>query len=683
MSELLTLAEVAARAHVTPAAVSNWRRRYAATFPGGSPEGLFRSDEVDAWLATHRARSVKQPQRQAQAFTLLEQTRDLLDLAGARAVVLSLITLHHLAGGGSDSPGQAMLRATRLEDEGLVSRGALTIPLARALVIPAARWMHLEQDVARVLTTSDVAGVFDELLERTVSAKFDLARTSSHLAAFLVSLMPDKVESVLDPACGMGTVLISATRAKMPEVVRGYEIQQETWALCCQRMIVNGLTAEVLAGDSFDADERGFDVVIVDPPLGIRFSEGSPARARLAAQGIAGASAGDFAWPFAARDALAAGGTAIVVTTMGPTFASGPSQTARHELLRSGSVEAVIALPAGLGESSGLSLAVWILRPPGTVSEALLVNAANRPVNEDVLSQVTAHYQRWRRNPHDYQPAAGFTAVRPVLELLAGEVALTPAKWTEVPADPTMAIAEATTKLSTLRQTVWSLQNLSLVDMQLNAGARPDLVSLHDLARTGRVEIQRARHIRRDDLHHTGRHPVVTGVTSEGRPRIAGYLDQLPDGAQLSQPGDVLLSTLGQVQAIVDRNGGLIPGSSVWLIRPLSDDPRTAPDLLALLLSSPRIAEQQVGSTVQRLRHPRDVSIPSVPVEVATAAALWAKDVMALKSAADKLSVAAGESLTAVAGALDAGLQVGSPATRQGGADRPDGGAAGDIRRSL
>ncbi len=665
MSRSLNLAQVAARAQVTPAAVSMWRRRFAATFPAPTADGRFLADEVDAWLATHRPKSTPRPPgERGAALTLLEPIRDLLDVQATRAVLLSLITLQHLGSGGAAGAEGSIQRARRLEDEGLVPRGALTIPLARAEGIPAGTWAQLERVTAGVLTTADAAAVFDDVLEGTVSAKFDLVRTSKQLADFLVALMPEKPRSILDPACGLGTVLIAATRAKGPQLVRGYEIQPETWALCWQRMTVNGLTgAEVLSADSFDAYEQGFEVVVVDPPFGVRFSDESPARARLIAQDITGASAGDFAWLLTARDALAAGGTALVLTAMGPTFASGPSQTARHELLRTGSVEAVIALPPGVVAGSAQPAAVWILRPKGTVGDVLLINAAPRRTEDDVLTLAAGHYQRWRRNPHDYQPAPGFSAVQPVLELLAGEVTMTPAKWTEVPIDPAAAIADASTKLAELHRVTQDLQHLALPDMHLSAGNTPHLVSLADLERRGRVAIQRSRHISRDSLKPTGRHPVVTGITSEGSPRIAGYLDQLPDGTEPSEPGDVLLATLGQVRATVDRAGGHVLSSSMWQIRPLSPDPATAPDLLALLLSSPRIAEQQVGSTVQRLRHPKDVAVPLLPLDVAAPAAKWAENVAALRTAADELLVAVGESFTAVAAALDAGARGGPVAT--------------------
>ena len=706
---LLTLSELAARQGVGRSTVSNWRARYP-DFPREVRDGLFSEAEFARWIEGRRAESAGRSTFGETASSArgakgtgqpLGRVVDILsnDLppGDARTLVLSLLATRHLdrlTNGGSTpfgSPEDALRAAGDLEESDVVPRGALTGPLAPLLArFPRGRWDSLDPTV-RAAADQGAAEEWEQVLARFQDGRSTEARTPEILADFLVELMPESFGSILDPACGLGTILLRAwTRAGSVNRVQGFELNRWAWALCAQRMAMHGVPAAIDNVDAFSivardpfgnlssswtGDPEQYDVVVADPPYNIRPSTGTAMEDYARTQQVESGRSMDFVWMLAARDLLAPRGTALVVTPMTPTFTMGPASRIRRELLGSGSVEAVIALPQGPVRGSAIALAVWVLRPPGTSTDVLFVNATTvhsggggtAPDQEHPsdLTSAARLYQRWRNDPKGFRPVPGVSAVRSPLDVLRNDAVVSPAVWTAVSEDPEKAARGAQEALHRLTASAGSLHQFDDIS---NPAVSPDQdaprISLDKLSSEGWISVLRPRHIKRDTLAAAGRYPVVSGVDPDRTPRISGYLDDPPPDATITKPGDVLLSTVGRVRAAVDRDGGLIPGAAVWVIRPRTVDPRTDPHLLALLLSSPRIGEQQVGTSVQRLNHPKHVLVawPSEPT--AEIAGRWARAATELCWAARRVLDDGEDAMTAMAAALDGGARLMSGATR-------------------
>lgn len=123
----------------------------------------------------------------------------------------------------------------------------------------------------------------------------------------------------------------------------------------------------------------------------------------------------------------------------------------------------------------------------------------------------------------------------------------------------------------------------------------------------------------------------------------------------VTEPGDVVLSTTGRISAVVDHTGGHVLGSSVWRIRPTSDELAAHPDVLALLLNSSRISAQTSGTTVQRLRHPKDITIACPDPDTIAALQQWLDTTSHTRYQANSYLTAANAAEQAVTDALDAG----------------------------
>jgi hypothetical protein len=184
-------------------------------------------------------------------------------------------------------------------------------------------------------------------------------------------------------------------------------------------------------------------------------------------------------------------------------------------------------------------------------------------------------------------------------------------------------------------------------ELPLQPGRTP-LANLTDLA-----TVIRPTHLRREDVSEEGTYPYVTGVT-DGQLRVVGRLEELPAKAAITEPGDVVLSTTGRISATVDHIGGNVLGSSVWLVRPRGD--LTAhPDVLALLLNSARIQSQTSGTTIQRLRSPKEITVACPDPSTIAALHEWLKATAQKRARATEYLQTLENAESAVVDALDAG----------------------------
>ena len=649
-SEMLTLSQIAIRAGVSPSAVSNWRKRYP-DFPKPTDADRYAASEVNTWLQSHgktpKAENREQPSQAI--WRAADLTRGHLQPEDAVPAIATLITMVALGVDLTGTGPDLSAVAEQAEVDNNLPAGCLTEPLQPITSgLPNSVLWQVRATVTEVVAKQATpANAFDSLMSMVGPSRATAESLTGEAGiAFLQALLPKRADSIMDPACGSGGLLIRAADTVGATQIAGYDINLRAWALCVQRLLLHERpVTEIHHGDALTSAPTGFDLVVTHPPFGVRIHPDSPAGLLLSGMGVS-ATSGDFAWLLTARNALSPGGTALVLTSAAPTFQRAGAAL-RHELVRSGSVKAVIALPGATLKLPGtmVGTTVWVLgTPTPDAPPVLMINGAAGDSTQDVINA----YTTWRDHPSDFEPEPGFSSTIPVLDLLVGDVDLNPAVATAVPIDPDQALREARVAVDTLQQAVHELATIEDIPaLRLLPGDTP-LVKLTDLAK-----VWRPAHLRRDDAQGEGTHPFVTGVT-DGELRVAGYLSEIPPKATVTEPGDVVLGTIGRISAAVDYTGGHVLGSSVWRLQPKSDL-AAHPDVLALLLNSARIQAQTSGTTIQRLRSPKDIEVACPDADTIAALEQWLAATASARSRASQYLDALQAAETAVVDALDAG----------------------------
>jgi type I restriction enzyme M protein len=198
-------------------------------------------------------------------------------------------------------------------------------------------------------------------------------------------LDPQPGESVYDPACGSGGMLVETintvrenggdTRALR---LYGQEINLTTAAIACMNLFLHDLEDfRIIRGDVLRDPRflersglRRFDVVVANPPFSLKNWGGETwaadpyGRARC---GVPPGSTADFAWvQHMIASMQAASGRVGVVMPHGVLFRSGVEKAIRKCLIEHDELDAIIGLPGNLFYST-------------TIPACLLIFRANKP----------------------------------------------------------------------------------------------------------------------------------------------------------------------------------------------------------------------------------------------------------------------------------------------------------------
>ncbi|WP_336156775.1 HsdM family class I SAM-dependent methyltransferase [Amycolatopsis sp. VC5-11] len=323
----VSAADIARLAGVRRAAVSNWRRRHD-DFPkpvgGTASSPLFSLPEVQAWL-----RGRGRPFELApidEAWQRLRALGDDLDL-GARLAAVG----EYLA---DDAEGP--------DDPGLLAL------------------------ISQLAASEGAAETFEQLCDRFFEAHARrLSTTPTAYADLMVRLTGAKGATVLDPACGFGSLLLAAAATR----ARGQDVDPDTARIAGIRLRLHGADTEVHASDALRADafaDRLADVVLCDPP----FNERGWGHEELVGDarweyGLPPRGESELAWVQHCLAHVKPGG-AVAVLMPGAAAGRRSGKRIRANLLRAGALRAVCTLAPGTD--------LWLLtrpepeqRAPGTV----------------------------------------------------------------------------------------------------------------------------------------------------------------------------------------------------------------------------------------------------------------------------------------------------------------------------
>ncbi|MFF8795817.1 N-6 DNA methylase [Streptomyces globisporus] len=564
----VTLAAIARLAGVGRAAVSNWKRRYP-DFPlpvgGTDASPQFALDAVEAWLK----RNDKIAATVGPLERLWPRVEDLGDRDRMGRVVAGL--------------------GARLSDPAAAQRGRgePLDPAEQALV----------DDAVRMAGTEGEAETFRFLLDRWLGTHVrQIATTPPPLATLMTRIAAGvrgdlPVRTVADPACGTGTLLLTAARrwsgadtgGRALRLV-GNDVDPVLAMVADARLALETDRAdiEVTAHDTL-RNATGqlsdpVDVVLSNPPANARdWGHEELATDQRWAYGQPPRTESELAWVQHIVSMLGEGGTApgengvpgggVAVVLLPPGVAARRAgRRIRAGLLRAGVIRAVVALPAGAAPPYGVGLHLWVLAPPAPRPQnaVLLVDTSDcrhTPPTSVSASRLPAvdwdGVQDRVLLALEGVEVPGGVAV-PVTDLLGEETDLTPARHVAAaqpvrPVDLRRLWARYDKGLLTARDAGGVLRDLSVTRDSTGHGtvSIAELEQAKALALSSGTTVPEER-VRRGEVPEAGVE-LLTGLAAFS-PAERQWLDRA-DAEQADQDGLSPLTSFGDVVVVATAHG--------------------------------------------------------------------------------------------------------------------------------
>ncbi len=206
-----------------------------------------------------------------------------------------------------------------------------------------------------------------------------------------------KLENVLDFACGSGSLLLNVRRRVKENggsvgKIYGQENNITTYNLARMNMLLHGMKDtefEIFHGDTLlnqwpmlnemnPAKKAEFDAIVANPPFSLRWepNEEMADNFRFKSHGLAPKSAADFAFLLHGFHYLSKEGTMAIILPHGVLFRSGAEERIRTKLLKDNHIDAVIGLPSNLFYSTGIPVCILVLKKCKKEDDVLFINAA-------------------------------------------------------------------------------------------------------------------------------------------------------------------------------------------------------------------------------------------------------------------------------------------------------------------
>lgn len=272
-----------------------------------------------------------------------------------------------------------------------------------------------------------LGGAYEYLLKRFSDGSGTRAGqffTPREVVELIIKLLgPKNHESVYDPTCGSGGMLIAAANLLKARGGRGYtlslngqEAVTDTAGVARMNLFMHNLTEfKVEVGDTLrdprfkkpDGSVKQFDMIVANPPYSLKWKPWT--NDPRAIGGVAPQSSAD--WAFVQHMITSMDpqkGRAGVVLPHGVLFRGGQEAAIRQRVLDHDLLEAVIGLPANLFYSTTIPTCILVFRAPGTKAperkdgvlfidaSARFTKAKNRNVltDVDITNVVTAYHSR-------------------------------------------------------------------------------------------------------------------------------------------------------------------------------------------------------------------------------------------------------------------------------------------------
>ena len=221
----------------------------------------------------------------------------------------------------------------------------------------------------------------------------------------------DRLTSVLDFACGSGSLLLNVRKRMGPHgigKIYGQEKNITTYNLARMNMLLHGVKDtefEIYHGDTLTNDwdilrelnpakKPAFDAVVANPPFSYRWepTDAMGDDVRFKNYGLAPKSAADFAFLLHGFHFLKDEGVMAIVLPHGVLFRGGVEERIRTKLLKDGHIDTVIGLPANLFYSTGIPVCILVLKKCKKPDDVLFINGAEHFVKGKRQNQLAGEH---------------------------------------------------------------------------------------------------------------------------------------------------------------------------------------------------------------------------------------------------------------------------------------------------
>jgi type I restriction enzyme M protein len=235
---------------------------------------------------------------------------------------------------------------------------------------------------------------------------------------------PKPGDTIYDPACGTGTLLIKCALLIGNDAyfLYGQEINSSTWAIAKMNMVLHSIaSARLELGDtlrqpSLVENDRlmKFNVVVANPPFSVRrwgWEEWQNDSYGQTTIGLPPKNNGDFAWLLHILATLdPSSGRAAVVVPYGVLFREGTEGSIRRKILESDLLEVVVSLGAKMLYGTSVPITLLLFRankPTARRGKVLFVNASDlfeesglgHTLRKSDISQITDWIREFRNVP--------------------------------------------------------------------------------------------------------------------------------------------------------------------------------------------------------------------------------------------------------------------------------------------
>lgn len=607
---LISMPEIAELAGVRRPVVTTWRRRHGS-FPApvdnSSATPQFDAHEVAEWLVTTGRAEREQVELELSLYALSSLATELR----ARDLIAALTALICLRWLDDDEP---LADSTKGIQAGLISRAARLDPGDEFLrseieqIPPQAAWLAAAVDEL-VEAAWGCRGAFErvmsarsrfqaaDLYSRTVTP--ELARLIAALSG--ASERAGHAESIVvaDPAAGPGDLMTAVARLLTDQatpVCIGAEPDPYLARLVRRRLVVHAVMpsdVDIRIGDGLADEGTEPDVMVTQIPY-------APAERRRP-EAIVNWMDDLALWLAPGRSAVILGPADVLTGALQPYS---PAERARTAMLTSGVVEAIVRLPGGLVPfRPGYETALWVLTPAGDYplrGSLLLADLSDLELTDDVIDALVADVIMWRRG--GYAPRAHTRAFS--AQVRVGDLVSRPGPLT-VRRSPSIHefLVDAAARVAHVTQLESELDRIAAqataARRSIHSGAvagsarRPAQETIGSLTRAKRLTVLKGARINPADINETGQHPVVgvpelSGQHSWGHRNIdwLTLADQYPR-TPLTEPGDVVITTIPYLNAVVDRDGYSVVEFPARILRiPETEREQLTPAVLAALLTT-------------------------------------------------------------------------------------------------
>jgi len=237
---------------------------------------------------------------------------------------------------------------------------------------------RLDLRPSRVGEEDVIGNVYEYLLERFASdagKKAGEFYTPSQVSTLLARLLaPKKGDTICDPACGSGSLLIKVglQADERDFALYGQESNGTTHALCRMNMFLHGMdTFTIQWGDTLrnpklvEHDQlMKFDIVVANPPFSLEkwgYEAAAADPFHRYHRGLPPKSKGDYAFITHMIETAREGtGKVGVIVPHGVLFRGAAEGKIRRKLIEENLLEAVIGLPANLFFGTGIPAAILL-----------------------------------------------------------------------------------------------------------------------------------------------------------------------------------------------------------------------------------------------------------------------------------------------------------------------------------